>query len=74
MKSNDIIGFTETKMNPSDSICEIIKTLNFLNIDFYKNEYKFSSSAYRYRNDVSVLHQFDANGFCIFSFKKYALL
>ena len=27
--NNDIIGFTETQMNPSDSICKIMEILNF---------------------------------------------
>ena len=38
---NDIIGFTETQINPSDSTCKIIETLNLFNISFNKNENKF---------------------------------
>ena len=32
--NNGIIGFTETKINPSDSTCKIMETLNFFNINF----------------------------------------
>ena len=39
--NNDIIGFTETQINPSDSTCKIIETLNLFNISFNKNENKF---------------------------------
>ena len=69
--NNDIIGFTETQINPSNSTCKIIKTLNFFNINFNNNENKFLSLAYGYRN-VVVLDKFDTNGVSIFSFKKHA--
>ena len=59
--NNDIIVFTETQSNPSDSTCKIIKTLILLNINFNKSENKFSCLAYRRRNDVAVLSKFDAN-------------
>ena len=36
--NNDIIGFAETQINPSNSTCKIIKTLNFFNINFNNNE------------------------------------
>ena len=39
--NNDIIGFTETQINPSDSTCKIIETLNLFNVSFNKNENKF---------------------------------
>ena len=39
--NNDIVGFTETQINPSDSTCKIIETLNLFNICFNKNENKF---------------------------------
>ena len=39
--NNDIVGFTETQINPSDSTCKIIETLNLFNISFNKNENKF---------------------------------
>ena len=39
--NNDIIGFTETQINPSDSTCKIIEILNLFNISFNKNENKF---------------------------------
>ena len=41
--NNDTIGFTETRINLSDSTCKIIKTLNFFNIDFNDNENNFST-------------------------------
>ena len=66
---NDIIGFTETQINPSNSTSKIIKTLNFFNINFNNNENKFLSLAYGCRNDVVVLDKFDTNGVSIFSFK-----
>ena len=37
----DIIGFTETKIKPSDSTCKIIETLNLFNIKSNDNENKF---------------------------------
>ena len=50
--NNDIIGFTETQINPSDSTCKIIETLNLFNINFNSNENKFLSLANKWRNDV----------------------
>ena len=50
--NNDIIGFTETRINPSDSTCKIIETLNLFNINFNSNENKFLSLANKWRNDV----------------------
>ena len=35
---NDIIGFTETQINPLDCICKAIETLNFFNINFENNK------------------------------------
>ena len=41
--NNNIKGFTEAQMKPSESTCKIIETLNFFNINFYNNEiFKFS--------------------------------
>ena len=40
MISNDIIGFKETHISPQDSICKIMETLSFFNIDFNNNEKK----------------------------------
>ena len=31
--NNDIIGFTKTQITPPDSICKIMETLNFSNIN-----------------------------------------
>ena len=42
----------------------------FLDINFNNNKNKFSSLAYGCRNTIAVLDKFDANGLCIFSFKK----
>ena len=39
--NNDIIGFTETQINPSNFTYKIIKTLNFFNINFNNNGNKF---------------------------------
>ena len=47
--NNDIIGFTETQINPSDSTCKIIETLNLFNISFNKNENKFLRLIYECR-------------------------
>ena len=44
--NNDIIEFTETQINPSDSTCKIIETLNLFNISFNKNENKFLRLVY----------------------------
>ena len=44
--NNDIIGFTETQINLSDSTCKIIEALNFFNIHFKNNQNKFLSLAY----------------------------
>ena len=41
---NDIIEFSETQINPSDSTCKIMETLNFFNIDFNNDGNKFLSS------------------------------
>ena len=46
----------------------IIKTLNFFIISFTKNENRFLSLAYGYRNDDIVIGKFDANGVSVFSF------
>ena len=68
---NDIIGFTETQINPLDSICKIIETLILFNINFNNNENRFLSLAYGCRNDVNILEKFNTNGVSIFSFKKH---
>ena len=39
--NNDIIAFSETQINSSDSNCKIMETLNFFNINFNNNEKKF---------------------------------
>ena len=36
--NNSIIGFTRTKLNPSDSTCRIIGTLNFFYINSNNNK------------------------------------
>ena len=41
--NDDIIGFTETQIKPSDSTSKIIETLNDFNIKFNDNENKFLS-------------------------------
>ena len=63
--NNDIIGFTETQINPLDSTCKIMKTLNFFNIGFNNDENKFLSLAHGCRNDVAILDKFNANGVSI---------
>ena len=72
--NNVILGFTETKIKPSDSTCIIVEWLNFFNINLNNNENKFLRVAYGYRNDVAVLNKFDANGVSILSFKKHVFL
>ena len=69
--NNNIIGFTETQIKPSDSTSKIIETLNVFNINFNNNENKFLSLAYGCKNDIAVLNKFDANGVSILSFKKH---
>ena len=34
---NDIIGFTETQIKPSDSTCKVMGTLNLFNNNFNNN-------------------------------------
>ena len=70
--NNDVIGFTEPQIKPSDSTSKIIETLNDFNIKFNDNENKFSSLAYGCRNDVAVLNKFDSNRVSILSFKEHA--
>ena len=70
--NNDIIGFTETQINPSGSTCKIMETLNFFNVNFNNDENKFLSLAYVCANDVAILDKFNTNGESIFSFKKHA--
>ena len=65
--NNEIIQFTETQVNLSDSTCKIIETLNFVSINFNNNEKKDLCLAYRCRHDVAVLDKFDANGVSIFT-------
>ena len=60
MINNDIIGFKETHISPQDSICKIMETLSFFNIDFNINEKQYLSFAYRCRNDVVILDTFNA--------------
>ena len=84
--NNDIAGFREKQINPSDSSCKNIETINFSNITFNNNKNnnnnnninnnnnnsnRFLSSAYIYRNDVAVLIKFDVNGVSISGFKDY---
>ena len=40
--NNDITQFTETQINLSDSICKIIKTVDFFSISFGNNENNLS--------------------------------
>ena len=72
--NNNIIGFTETQIKPSDSTCKIIETLNVFNFNFNNNENKFLSLVYGCRNNLAVLNKFDANGISIVSFKKHAFV
>ena len=72
--NRDIIGFTETQIEPSDSTCKIKETLNLFNINFNNNEAKYLNLVYRCRNDVGVLNKFDANGVSILNFKKHAFV
>ena len=51
-----------------------METLNFFNTDFNNNENKILSLACGCRNNVVILHKFDANGVSIFSFKKHAFV
>ena len=72
--NNDILGFTETKIIPSGSTCEITETSNCFNFNFNNNENKFLSLAYVFINTIAILDKFDTNGVRIFSFKKHAFV
>ena len=69
--NNDIIGFTETQINLSDSTYKTMKALNFFNNNFNNNENKFLSLAYACKNNVAILDKFDTNGVSVFCFKKH---
>ena len=69
--NNDIIGFAETQ---SAFTCKLIESPNFFNIHFNNNQNEFLSLAYGCRNEVVVVHIFDANGASIFCFKKHAFV
>ena len=71
IKNNDIVGFTEAQIKPSDSTCKIIETFNLFKINFSNNENKFLSLAYGCRNYVAVLNKFDGNAVSILSLKKH---
>ena len=70
--NNDIIGFIETQVKPSDSTSRIIEALNDFNIKLNNNENKFLILAYGCRNDGVVLKKIDANRVSISSLKKNA--
>ena len=44
----------------------------FFNVNFNNNENNFLGLAYRRKNDVAILNNFDSNGVSIFSLKKHA--
>ena len=67
--NNDIVGFKETQIKPSDSTYKMKKTFNLFNINSVSNENKFLSLAYECRNNFVVLNKFDANGVSVLSFK-----
>ena len=55
--NNDIIGFTETQINPWDSTCKSTETLDFFNVNFNSSENNYLSLAYGCTN-VAVLNKF----------------
>ena len=59
--NNDVIGFTETQIKPSDCTSKIIGTLSFFNINFNNYENKFLILAQGCRNYVALLNKFDAS-------------
>ena len=67
---NNDIGFTETQIIPSESTWKITKAFNF-SFNFNRNENIFLSLASGSRNNIALLDKFDANGICLFSFRKY---
>ena len=64
--NNDVIGFTETQIKPSDCTSKIIGTLSFFNINFNNYENKFLILAQGCRNYVALLNKFDASEVCKF--------
>ena len=69
--NNDIIGYSETENNPSDSTIKIMETSNSFNTNFNNNINKYLGLAYGYRNNVTILDKFDVNEVHIFSLKKH---
>ena len=67
---NNDIGFTETQIIPSESTWKITKAFNF-SFNFNRNENILLSLASGSRNNIALLDKFDANGICLFSFRKY---
>ena len=67
---NDIVGFTETQVNPSDSM-ELVneKFHNFL-MNYDNNNNKYLSLAYGYQDNIFMLRRFVINGISMFSFRK----
>ena len=70
--NTDIIEFTQTQTDSSDSAWQIIELLMFFNIKFINNENKSLDLDWKCRNDIAVFDKFDANGVSVLCFKKNA--
>lgn len=67
---NDVIGFTETQMKPSDSISIVDDTLKNFYMNFNNNNDKFLSWAYGSQDGIAIIKKFDINVMSIISLKK----
>ena len=52
---NDVIGFTETQMKPSDSASRIDDLLKAFNMNFNNNDDKFLNLPYGCQDDIAII-------------------
>ena len=52
---NDVIGFTETQMKPSDSASRIDDLLKAFNMNFNNNDDKFLNLPYGFQDDIAII-------------------
>ena len=68
--NNDIVSFTETQIELSDSTAMITETLQSFNMNYNNNINKFSSLAYGCQHNVAIVNKFDISSISIVRFKK----